>query len=413
MHKPHILISHPTGNQNVRNAVASLAEREMLAEFWTTVAWNAESVWNHLLPSRLQTLLERRSYSEIPGDRVRCVPSREIIRLGAGLTPLKQFLTAGEGPFSIIGVYRHFDSKVAQRLADLRPDAVYCYEGGALQTFREARRLGITTIYEQASCYWYWVRDLLKQEAERSPELVALLPNLADSDEHLQWKDEELSLADYVFVASEHVRRTLAGTVANDKIRVVNYGAPEVHHRERTAADPSQPLRVLFVGALVQHKGIGYLLDAIDQIGQLVELTLVGRRFQPNSRVDDACRRWRWYETLSHREVLDIMMESDVLVLPSLGEGFGLVVAEALACGLPAIVTPNVGASDLIRDKHEGFLVPICSADAIAESLLALHRDRELLASMSRQAQATAAKHSWASYRTSYADTLRVVAACQ
>ncbi len=413
MHKPRILISHPTGNQNVRNAVASLAEREMLAEFWTTVAWNEESVWNRLLPSKLQTLLERRSYSEIPGDRVRCVPSREIIRLGAGLTPLKQFLTAGEKPFSIIGVYRHFDSKVAQRLADLRPDAVYCYEGGALQTFREARRLGITTIYEQASCYWYWVRDLLKQEAERSPELVALLPNLADSDEHLQWKDEELSLADYVFVASEHVRGTLAGAVTNDKIRLVNYGAPEVRRRERTATDPSQPLRVLFVGALLQHKGIGYLLDAIDQLGQQVELTLVGRRFQPNSRVDDACRRWRWFETLSHREVLDIMTESDVLVLPSLGEGFGLVVAEALACGLPAIVTPNVGASDLIRDEHEGFLVPICSADAIAEGLLALHRDRELLATMSRQAQSTAAEHSWASYRTSYADTLRAVAACQ
>ncbi|MGH9563720.1 MAG: hypothetical protein ACRD3S_19880, partial [Terracidiphilus sp.] len=235
MHNPRILISHPTGNQNVRNAVTSLAEQQMLAEFWTTVAWNAESAWNSLLPSRIRTLLERRSYSDIPHERVCCVPSREVVRLAGGITPFKWSLTSGERPFSIVGVYRHFDSRVARRVASLRPDAVYCYEGGALQTFREAKCLGITTIYEQASCYWYWVRDQLKQEAERSPEFAALLPNLADSDEHLRWKDEELSLADYVFVASEHVRRTLAGAVPDDKIRVVNYGAPKVRRRDQAA----------------------------------------------------------------------------------------------------------------------------------------------------------------------------------
>ncbi|MGB0066396.1 MAG: glycosyltransferase family 4 protein, partial [Terracidiphilus sp.] len=411
MPDPRVLVSHPTGNQNVRNAVAALAEREMLAEFWTTVAWNTQSLWNRLLPSRLQMLLERRSYAEIPGKQIRCVPSREAIRLGAGLTRFNRRLTSGEGPFSIHGVYRHFDQNVARRVASLAPDAVYCYEGGALQTFREARRHGITTIYEQASSYWYWVRDLLKQEAERSPEFVALLPNLADSEEHLRRKNEELALADFVFVASQHVRRTLAGAVANEKIRVVNYGAPEIRPREPSATDPARPLKVLFVGVLVQHKGIGYLLDAIDSLGPQVELTLVGRRFHPNSRVDEACRRWRWFETLSHSQVLDIMMESDVLVLPSLGEGFGLVVAEALSCGLPAIVTPNVGARDLIQDGREGFVVPICSADAIAERLLALYRDRQLLAAMSCQAQATAARNCWASYRASYEEAVRSVVA--
>lgn len=411
MDKPRILISHPTGNQNVRHAVASLAERELLAEFWTTVAWNPESPWARLLPSRLEALLGRRSFPEIPRNRVRCVPSREILRVVAGSTPLKQFLTSGEKPFSIIGVYRHFDSKVALRLANLRPDVVYCYEGGALQTFREAKRLGIKTIYEQASSYWYWVRDQLKQEAKRSPDYLALLPNLADSDEHLRWKDEELSLADYVFVASEHVRQTLMGAIANEKISVVNYGAPDVRRRDRIATDAAQPLRVLFVGALVQHKGIGYLLDAVDRLGPQVELTLVGRRFQPNPRVDAACGRWRWYETLPHHQVLEVMTASDVLVLPSLGEGFGLVVTEALACGLPVIVTENVGASDLIHDGRNGFVVSVCSADAIVERLGALHRDRTLLAAMSRQAQLTAAEHSWSEYRANFADALTAVVA--
>src|SRR5580658_9329888 len=263
MHKPRVLISHPTGNQNVRNALASLVEREMLAEFWTTIAWDAQSRWNRLLPAGMRTQLERRTYAELPRERIRCISLREIVRLGAKPTFLNGLLTSGERPFSIIGVYRHFDGKVARRINSLRPDAVYAYEGGARETFREARRLGIKTIYEQASSYWYWVRSLLAQEAERSPALAGLLPNLVDSAEHLAWKDEELSLADYVFVASEHVRRTLAGAVPEEKIRVVHYGAPAIRRREQIATVSAQPLRVLFVGALLQHKGIGYLLDAI------------------------------------------------------------------------------------------------------------------------------------------------------
>jgi glycosyltransferase involved in cell wall biosynthesis len=154
------------------------------------------------------------------------------------------------------------------------------------------------------------------------------------------------------------------------------------------------------------------LLDAIDRLGSQVELTLVGRRFRANARVDEACRRWRWFETLPHSRVMDVMMESDVLVLPSLGEGFGLVVTEALACGLPVVVTPNVGASDLVHDGQEGFVVPSGSADPIAERLHTLHHDRELLAAMSRSAQAAAAEESWESYRSNFAKAVGTIIAC-
>ena len=412
MNKPRVLISHATGNQNVRNALLSLAENGMLAEFWTAIAWNPESRWNRLLPLALQTQLARRAFPEAPRQGVRSVPWREAVRLGARPAFVRNLLCSGERPFSIVGMYRNFDGKVARRVATLHPDAVYAYEGGALNTFREARRLGIRTIYELTSSYWYWLRKLLTQEAERSPEFAGLLPNLSDSDRHLEWKDEELALADYVLVASEHVRRTLAGVVPEEKIRVVHYGTPAIRKRKRASADPARPLQVLFVGQLSQHKGIGYLLDALDRLGSQVQLTLVGRRFQPNARVDEACRRWRWFQTLPHTQVLDVMMESDVLALPSLGEGFGMVVTEALACGLPVIVTPNVGASDLVSDGREGYIVPVSSADPIAERLHTLHCDRELLLSMSRNAQAAAANSSWASYRANYADTLRSLVCC-
>jgi glycosyltransferase involved in cell wall biosynthesis len=404
---PAILISHPTGNQNVRNAVRSLVEQDMLAEFWTTVAWNPESKWNRLLPSRMQSQLCRRAFAEAPRERVKCVPSREVVRLGVRSSPLDRLLCSGERPFSVIGMYRHFDGRVARRLREISVDAVYAYEGGALQTFRQAKMQHIPALYELPSGHWHWERNLFREEQLRNPELVSVLPKLSDSEQHMREKDEELALAGSIVVPSQHVRKTLAGVVADEKILVVPYGAPPVRARPEGPTEPRRPLRVLFAGSLNQRKGIGYLLKAVELLGSDVELTLIGQRFAPNQLVDTACKRWRWFPTVPHERVMEIMVESDVLVLPSLSEGFGLVVTEALACGLPVIVTPSVGASDLVCDGREGFVVPERSSEAIADRLNSLNRDRGLLTYMSHSAQSTAARQSWENYRETWAGTVR------
>lgn len=404
---PAVLLSHPTGNQNVRNALQSLVEHQMLAEFWTAIACRPQSSWFRLLPAGVRDQLARRTFAQAPPGQIKTVPWRECVRLAALSTPLAPLLCSAERPFSIIGVYRDFDRRVARRLSKLRPQIVYAYEGGALETFREARKLGIATIHEQTSGYWHWLRRLMAEESERNPGYAALLPTLDDSDRHLAWKEEELRLADLVIVPSQFVRRTLAGVVEEEKIRVVPYGAPPPRPRRQPNLDPARPLQVLFVGALSQHKGIGYLLEAIDLLPGKVELTLVGRRFRPNPTVDQACRRWRWFETLPHSRVLDLMQEADVLVQPSLSDAFGLVVTEALASGLPVIVTPNTGASELVTDGREGFIVPICDSAAIAERLEMLDADRELLERMSGHAQAAAIENSWAGYRARWAQAVR------
>lgn len=408
--RPAVLMAHPTGNQNLRNALRSLVEHQMLAEFWTTLAWNPEWPWIRLLPRGMRGQLARRTFTEAPGQQIKTAPWREVVRLGMRATPMAGILSSGERAFSIIGIYRQFDNHVARRVSKLLPDMVYAYEGGARQTFRAARKHGITTIYEQPSGYWHWESKFFAEEAERNPEFASLLPALTEPSRHLEWKDEELRLADYVFVPSDHVRQTLREVVAEEKIRVIGYGAPAVSQAKQVSLDSKRPLKVIFAGSLVQRKGIGYLLDAVKMLGSHVELLLVGRRIGPHPTVDAACNRYRWIESLSHTQMLEMMHKSDVLVLPSLTDAFGLVVTEALACGLPVIVTPNTGASEIIQNGREGFIVPICRADAIAERLETLHRDRDLLANMSRQAQATAAKNSWDNYRANWARAVRSLA---
>lgn len=404
---PAVLIAHATGNQNVRNAIRSLVEHRMLVEFWTSIAWDPQSHWNSLLPSSLRKSLARRVFTDVPKTRIRCAPSRELVRIGVRSSMLQKLISSGERPFSVVGVYRHLDRQVARRLKDVAVNAVYAYEGGALQTFRAANRLGVKTLCEVQSSHWRWWQCLLEEEAEQNAEFAALLPKMAALTEHFREKDEELLLADVVVVPSQHVRNTLAQLVPDEKIRVVNYGAPPVRLKKPVSHKSTEPLKVLFVGVLSQSKGIGYLLDAIDMLGAKVDLTLVGRRFGTHPRVDAACSRWRWFESLPHSGVLDLMQAADVLVLPSLAEGCALVVLEALACGLPVIVTPNSGTLEFVSDGHEGFVVPIRRADAIAERLNVLADDRELLAGMSQKAHSTAAKRSWDSYREIWAETVR------
>jgi glycosyltransferase involved in cell wall biosynthesis len=113
-----------------------------------------------------------------------------------------------------------------------------------------------------------------------------------------------------------------------------------------------------------------------------------------------ALTRWQWFPSLPHNEVLRQMALNDVLVLPSLHEGFALVLLEAMSQGLPVIASRNTGIGDILTDGREGFLVPIRSADAIVAKLEMLIRNRELLAEMSAAAKRTAAQCSWEGYES-------------
>src|SRR4029077_16168295 len=111
------------------------------------------------------------------------------------------------------------------------------------------------------------------------------------------------------------------------RVRVIPYSAPSVA-QPADSRENDDKLRVLFAGALSQAKGLGYLLEAASKMSGKMELTLIGRRMSsaiPDPKILD---RHRWLPSLPHHQLLDEMGRHDVLALPSLHEGFGLVVLE-------------------------------------------------------------------------------------
>ena len=99
-----------------------------------------------------------------------------------------------------------------------------------------------------------------------------------------------------------------------------------------------------------------------------------------------------------HHQILEQMRLHDVLIFPTLFDGFGLVITEALSQGLPVITTLNSGAPECIRDGVEGFIVPIRNSQAIAERLQELASNRDQLAAMRQASLRRAAELSWAGY---------------
>jgi starch synthase len=231
---------------------------------------------------------------------------------------------------------------------------------------------------------------------------------LTHSTDFLKDRDEELELADHIIFPSDHVRRTLRrAPVSAEKFHKVPYGTDESKGPTRVlGSSRERKLRVLYVGALTQRKGIGYLLDAVKTLGSSVEFTMVGRKFGQSSCIDAAVREHRWIPGMPHNAVLDEMAQNDVFVMPSLSEGLALVILEALSRGLPVITTTSSGAEEIIREGQEGFFVPIRSAEAIAQKLELLNQDRELLDQMSASAVLRARDFTWQAYRSLLATTL-------
>jgi glycosyltransferase involved in cell wall biosynthesis len=400
-----IIMSHPTGNANVRAVANGLEQAAMLAAFHTTVATFPGSLLERLSAIGPFGELKRRQFDAALQAKTQMWPWREIGRTVALKAGFSRLVTHETGMFCVDAVYRSLDERVAATLprasAQKAADAVYAYEDGAAVSFRQAKRLGLKCYYDLPIGYWRAAQRLLEPERNRWPEWQATIPTFENSAAKLARKDEELQLADRIFVASQFTADTLKdfpGQLA--PVSVIPYGFPRVGEaRNYAGKNGSQPLKLLFVGGLSQRKGIADLFAAAEALVPHVELTVVGHKSSNNCpALDAALARHRWIPSLSHAGVLELMREHDVLVFPSLFEGFGLVITEAMSQGTPVITTNRTAGPDLIDHGHNGWLVEAGSTPALQAAIEQLLARPELVAQAGRAAMETARRRPWEVY---------------
>ena len=393
-----LILSHPTGNQNMRQAALALLEGGLLGEVWTCLGWREDHPLMACLPQRLRSEAARRIFPHEFASRLRLRPWPELGRLLAMRLGWSALTAHESGPLSIDQVYRDLDRRVARRLADgdgCGISGVYAYEDGAAGSFRAARHFGLARLYDLPIGYWRAFDALCSEERDAEPAWADTLIGTLDSPAKRERKECELADATRILVASTYTARTLAlhrGPLA--PVVTVPYGAPPVHQGARSWSSDG-PLRALFVGSLSQRKGISYLFQAIERLAPHVTLTVIGARTRPCAALDQALARHRHIPSLPHAGIHAEMRQHDVLLFPSLFEGFGLVITEAMSQGLPVITTPHTAGPDLIEHGVDGFIVPIRGVQAMGEALELLRGDRALLRHMGTAALATAARRQW------------------
>lgn len=400
-----VVISHPTGNTAFRAAALGLKDAGILASLQTTVATFPGNIFDKLSTFGPFAELDRRRYDSSLVNYTKSWPWYELARFAATKAGLKNLVKHETGIFSVDAVYKNLDKRVAKSLkkvADEGSDAIYAYEDGALFSFLEAKRLHFKCLYDLPIGYWRAAKRLLEVENERWPEWKATLTGLEDSAEKLGRKDEELRLADKIFVASHFTANTLKdypGKLA--PIEIIPYAFPPVAmSRSYDTASTSKPLKLLFVGGLSQRKGIADLFAVAENLKTRVELTVVGKKSSDECpALDAALKKHHWIPSLPHQEILVLMKAHDVLVFPSLFEGFGLVITEAMSQGTPVITTDRTAGPDLIKHGENGWIIEAGSTNALQAAIEELLQKPNVVAEVGREAMKTAEKRTWDVYQ--------------
>ena len=299
-----------------------------------------------------------------------------------------------------------FDAWVAGRFTG-RSDVLWGFQGSCLNSLKAARRAGQLAVCEFATAHVTAAIRILKEESEKHPEWAGTISNFQFPDWYQERLEEEPRAADISIAASSFTISSLKEVgIPEEQIRLLPL-ASDVDQFSFAPRSSDGKLKVMFVGGIGQRKGIKYLLQAVEQLNSAqIELQLLG----PLPADESALNEWnKWYRYLGRTDqngVVRLMKEADVLVLPSVFEGFGLVIVEAMATGMPAIASTHSCGPEVIREGVDGFVLEPDDVSGLANKLEWCATHREELVEMGRCARERALEFSWSAHADRLHDLL-------
>jgi alpha-maltose-1-phosphate synthase len=274
-------------------------------------------------------------------------------------------------------LYPVFDAWLKRQL---RPgDHLISSYGYANTSFRWIRENGGKTFLDAGNSHPRHFWDLLSEEHARWDIKTPPITHF-----HFERSLAMMADVDYVLSPSAFVTRSFLQHGFTREQIIPNvypidltcfFPKPGPDNRPQTSDIRKRPLTLISTGSLSLRKGTPYLLEAF----RLIRKTLPDARLLLTNSASESIRPQlrkfadlpiEWSPSLPHDQLADRLRSADLFILPSLEDGFALTVAEALACGLPVITTPNTGASDCIKEGINGSVVPIRDPQAIAEAVL-------------------------------------------
>jgi glycosyltransferase involved in cell wall biosynthesis len=331
-----------------------------------------------------------------PGVLHRAIPEPVKIRPTLARGPIRI-------PYKLVGMVRAcqiHDAVVARRLRRMAKqiDIVHAWPVGSLRTLETAKQLGIPTVLERPNANTRFAYEVVQQECER---IGVPLPKGHEHEynaELLKIEEAEYDAASKLLCPSEFVVKTFVDKgFSRDKLLRHIYG----YDQKRFFPNPTQDrkdlgLRVIFVGVCAVRKGLHFALEAwLNSGAQNTGQFLIAGGFIP--AYEEKLKSMLSHPSvhaLGHREdIPELMRNSDIMILPSIEEGFGLVCTEALGSGSVPLVSD--ACTDLCRHMENSLIHSVGDVPTLTEQIGMLDQDRNLLHKLRSGALASAPGCTW------------------
>lgn len=394
-----IIVSH-SGKQYVHQLLYALQRKGYLQLFITSI-WYKPNFWVYKLLLGVPVIgnvlynkfLKKKTYPEQKEELIEQYPWKEFWR-----QILVQVSSKYRTEKYVFEVEKAHDHYVAKRLKSLKPAIFIGYEKSSLESFKEIKRQGGITVLDLAQVHYKYLIEL-RETQETFQDLF--------EDENLfnqinKVKAAEYEQADYILTLSEFAKSTLLKFGVDErKIKVVSLGYnPQVFKPKTQYLKPKTPkLKLVYTGTFTKRKGIHLLLQTIKELNLPgLELTIIGPILDGEELFEQYKEWFTYYDFLHHEEMVKHFHESDVYVFPSYLDSWAMTVIEAMACGLPVIVTENTGAKDAVVDGESGFVLKIDDKEALKEKIRFFYHQPDQIEVFGRQAVKAADNYQWENY---------------
>lgn len=292
-----------------------------------------------------------------------------------------------------------------------KSDFIITWSGASLEVLNIAKKNKVITILERGSSHYLYQMNILQEEYS--------LYNRKFKIDHwvLERELQEYELADYISIPSTFVKNTfLEYGVPEEKLIVNPYGVDLSSFRKVDKTD--NVFRIITTGNLSIRKGTKYLLEVFDK------MNLPNAELWHLGSIDEDMKEWlvtysnKNVHFLGHMpqdELYKYYSQGSVFCLMSLEEGLAMVQLQAMACGLPLIISTNTGGSDLIsEDGKEGYVINIRDTDQLKTKLKFLYDNPKIVEKMSKAAiDRVKSGFTWKDYGDRYFNALRKIKNCE
>jgi glycosyltransferase involved in cell wall biosynthesis len=343
--------------------------------------------------------LGRRTIEQVPAHLVHSYPMWELLRSGA--------TKAGAGPIITDLAWdqmsHSFDALVSRRYVPSL-QAIHGFEYTTLYSFDRAKKEGVARILHLPSLDSRQFEDVQQREKHLWKDLVDRYDGYFDGKfaRRYERRRNEIALADVIIANSPLTAKShIAAGADARKVFVVPLAAPATIAEVRTIADHRRrPLNVIYAGPFSLRKGAHYLLEAwrLFDPGSAAILNVYGQVVLPDRFLNMRKEGIVFHGSVAEGQLFSAYEDGDILVFPTLSDGFGMVVAEAMAHGLPVITTDQAGAAVLVTTEN-GLIVPAADPKSLAEALQWCLDNRDQLHAMRFHALETARRRQWSDFR--------------